>query len=359
MASYTLFWANDTWEKYSKGRHILDYVAGANKRPLTDICPDDEIFVVTLIRGNLYIAGRLVVATKPLNRREAVEWLGRDDLFDRPLYFVANRGDADVFRSGCLVELEIAKKLELIRVDKSISHPALDKKSGFIERNAFRTSALLTVKSADILRSILAQSTVPLRPIGTVTDKVATIQPAQKIDRLRGGVGKSQSGDDADPGEHCLDVDCQFDEVVKDINRQCVNLVGADVDAIVKRRVGQGVFRDRLLDEFEGSCCITSLKNNRLLIASHIIPWSESDASQKLDPNNGLLLSVAIDALFDKGLISFAESGEMLFSSELDPETIEILGLERETFLPAKLLNDVRKLNLAKHRMRHGFQPAP
>jgi len=147
-------------------------------------------------------------------------------------------------------------------------------------------------------------------------------------------------------------------EIAKKIDDECANLEGQDVDAVVKRRVGQGVFRNLLLERFGGACCMTGLTNLRLLIASHIVPWSESTPAQKLDPENGLLLSVSMDALFDKGLISFSSSGRILVGNDLDAHAIGILGLERDFALPEKLLTDARKENLTKHRERHSFEPS-
>ena len=146
-----------------------------------------------------------------------------------------------------------------------------------------------------------------------------------------------------------------WDELRKKIDEECAGREGRDVDALAKRRVGQGVFRDLLISRFDGTCCMTGLKNIRLLIASHIVPWSVSDSNQKLSPDNGLLLSVAMDALFDKGLISFSDNGSILVANDLDAETIEILGLNSEFVLSEKLLTDGRKENLAKHREHHGF----
>lgn len=148
-----------------------------------------------------------------------------------------------------------------------------------------------------------------------------------------------------------------LEKITREIDEECANLGGQDVDAVVKRRVGQGVFRNRLLDRFGAACCLTGLTHLRLLVASHIVPWSESTATQKLDPDNGLLLSVSMDALFDKGLISFSSNGRILIGSDLDAEAIEILGLKRGFELPERLLTEARKKNFAKHRERHGFEP--
>lgn len=155
-----------------------------------------------------------------------------------------------------------------------------------------------------------------------------------------------------------LDKEPEFnwEEFTRKIDHDCANLEGMDTDAVVKRRLGQGVFRDLLLERFGSACCMTGLTNPRLLIASHIVPWSKSTPTQKLDPDNGLLLSVSMDALFDKGLISFSNSGSILISDDLDAHAIRILGLKNDFALSKKLLTEKRKDNLAKHRERHGFE---
>lgn len=363
MTSYTLLWTNETWGKYSDTKRIsgacsIDYVAGDNKRPLSEVGPSDEIFVVTVKQGNLYVAGRLVAATFPLSRREAIAKLGRTNLIDKDLFLVADKEELDEFRSGCLVDLDVARNLELIKVDGSIGRPSLDSK-GVIDRQAFRSPFKLTAKSANALRLILSNSTVPLRSKVTSVPEPADLHPPL-AGETEGNVPDSDesgsSGEDL-PTTGGSEAEPAFDlsEFAKKIDEECTNLEGQDVDAVVRRRVGQGVFRNLLLDDFGRACCMTGLTNVRLLIASHIVPWSQSAPAQKLDPDNGLLLSVPMDALFDKGLISFSENGSILVGKDLDAETIEILGLKRDFSLPEKLLTEARTKNLAKHRESHGF----
>jgi len=80
---------------------------------------------------------------------------------------------------------------------------------------------------------------------------------------------------------------------------------------IVKARVGQGLFRQNVID-IEKACRITGVADSRFLIASHIKPWKISTNEERLDGNNGLLLSPHIDNLFDSGWISFANNGNVL-----------------------------------------------
>ncbi len=96
---------------------------------------------------------------------------------------------------------------------------------------------------------------------------------------------------------------------------------------LVKARIGQGLFRERLLSMW-GQCCITGCDHVSILRASHIKPWRDSTNEERLDAFNGLLLSPTFDALFDKGLISFTDSGEMLIAETLSEQSRGALGCD-------------------------------
>lgn len=135
-----------------------------------------------------------------------------------------------------------------------------------------------------------------------------------------------------------------------------VNKPGEDVNAIVKRRIGQGPFRTLLQKTYGTSCWLSGLEDSRLLIASHIVPWSLSDPTQKTDPENGLLLSVSWDALFDKGYISFDDDGHLLCSDLLNENTMKCLGISKQSTLSGNFMTVARKKNMAWHRKQHGFK---
>jgi HNH endonuclease len=94
---------------------------------------------------------------------------------------------------------------------------------------------------------------------------------------------------------------------------------------LIKARIGQGLFRDRLLS-YWGKCCLTDCELQGVLRASHIKPWRECTNFERLDVFNGLLLSPNMDALFDKGLISFKNNGDLLISSKVSQLSQKILG---------------------------------
>jgi putative restriction endonuclease len=101
-----------------------------------------------------------------------------------------------------------------------------------------------------------------------------------------------------------------------------------EAERLVVQRVGQGIFRDGLLDYWEGRCAITGLAVPALLRASHIKPWAACDRDEdRLDVFNGLLLSANLDAAFDGGLITVADDGGVRVSEALDAEARGLLGL--------------------------------
>jgi hypothetical protein len=93
---------------------------------------------------------------------------------------------------------------------------------------------------------------------------------------------------------------------------------------IVLARVGQGAFRKKLIKHW-GKCSATDCLQIDILRASHIKPWSESSNSERLDVYNGLLLNPNLDALFDKGYVTFDDEGKILISPYLSDRDREIL----------------------------------
>jgi hypothetical protein len=103
-----------------------------------------------------------------------------------------------------------------------------------------------------------------------------------------------------------------------------------EAERLVVQRVGQNLFRDGLLDFWEGRCAVTGLAVPALLRASHIKPWAdcESDA-ERLDVYNGLLLAPHLDAVFDLGFVTVANDGSVVVSEALDADARRVLMLER------------------------------
>jgi len=86
--------------------------------------------------------------------------------------------------------------------------------------------------------------------------------------------------------------------------------------ATVKLRRKQAFFRNSVLSSYKSKCCISGLNYDKLLIASHIVPWRINERN-RLNPHNGLCLSVLFDKVFDLGLITITKNYEVLVSDEL------------------------------------------
>lgn len=99
-------------------------------------------------------------------------------------------------------------------------------------------------------------------------------------------------------------------------------------------RVGQGIYRQRVMQKWDRTCSVTGLGCSALVKASHVKPWKASTSSERLDGDNGLLLAAHLDALFDRGLISFDEQGTMLLSDQLPAEEQAYFGLPQSLRKP-------------------------
>jgi hypothetical protein len=99
--------------------------------------------------------------------------------------------------------------------------------------------------------------------------------------------------------------------------------------ALVKQRRGQDIFRQALLEYWDGACAVTGVTVPALLRASHAKPWAVCASDQeRLNVFNGFLLCAHLDALFDRGLMTFDDQGAAQFSPRLDAETRAKLNLD-------------------------------
>ena len=122
---------------------------------------------------------------------------------------------------------------------------------------------------------------------------------------------------------------------------------GRTRSAIVQVRINQARFRKSILTSYNATCCISGLQHEKLVIASHIVPWSV-DGKNRLNPQNGLCLCALHDKAFDQGLITVMPD----FTVRVAPE----LKVHRQdSFLADALL----RFDGQAIRLPERFRPAP
>jgi len=139
------------------------------------------------------------------------------------------------------------------------------------------------------------------------------------------------------------------DAPLQEFERRVANLPRiTEAERLIVQRIGQDVFRDRLIDYWQGRCPLTGISDRALLRASHIIPWADCQTdAERLDVHNGLLLSALWDAAFDRALVTFDDEGK----PELSPSLSEQARDELRWNSPITL-TDEHRWRLARHRER-------
>jgi hypothetical protein len=122
-----------------------------------------------------------------------------------------------------------------------------------------------------------------------------------------------------------------------------------EAERVIVARVGQDVFREALIEYWDGACAVVPLDVVALLRASHAKPWAKCDTdAERLDVYNGLLLVPNLDAAFDGGWITFDDDGRIRLSPELKPKAADIMALRPD--LRLRRIEDGHRKYLAFHR---------
>jgi hypothetical protein len=120
-------------------------------------------------------------------------------------------------------------------------------------------------------------------------------------------------------------------------------------EAIVQARRGQGLFRQRVA-VIEARCRVTGVDKPEHLRASHCKPWRDSTNEERLDGENGLLLTPSIDHLFDRGFISFEGRGRLLVSPVAHVPSLERMGVRTGESVNVGSFSDGQRQFLDWHR---------
>lgn len=141
----------------------------------------------------------------------------------------------------------------------------------------------------------------------------------------------------------------EWEDHVQDEIQHDASLRPTEKKALVSARIGQGIFKANV-HAIEGCCRITGVRNPNHLIGSHIKPWRHSDNQERLDGENGLLLTPSIDHLFDKGHISFKDTGNLLISPIADRDSLARMGVKDENSVIVRSFTHIQQRHLEFHR---------
>ncbi|MGH8414733.1 MAG: HNH endonuclease [Gammaproteobacteria bacterium] len=117
-----------------------------------------------------------------------------------------------------------------------------------------------------------------------------------------------------------------WEEHVKKQIESDAKIPDTEKSALVLSRRGQGVFKQRV-SLIEHACRVTKVDRPEHLIASHCKPWRDSSNEERLDGENGLLLTPSVDHLFDRGFISFDNDGTLLVSPVAHKPSLTKMGV--------------------------------
>ena len=205
----------------------------------------------------------------------------------------------------------------------------------------------------DLLRSLLPDRYSPLQPSGNGLQSVYLTEVPQALaEVLLGLIGEEAAvivlrsaevlpapADDLDAWEAKIEQRVNADDSIADTQRE----------ALIRARRGQGVFRDRVA-RIEMRCRITGVDNPTHLVASHCKPWRDATNDERLDGENGLLLTPSIDHLFDRGFIGFENDGRLIISPVAHQPSLLRMGIRVDERVNVGAFSNGQKQYLEFHR---------
>ena len=204
-----------------------------------------------------------------------------------------------------------------------------------------------------ILKPLLPDRYSPLQPNGNGLQSVyLTEVPTALAEVLIGLVGqevapitllatkvKPVSMDDLDSWERKMEQAVVDDPLIPETDRL----------AIIRARKGQGLFKERV-GRIESKCRITGVENPVHLVASHCKPWRDSTNEERLNGENGLLLTPSIDHLFDRGFIGFEDNGRLIISPVAHRPSLQQMGIDTKKIVNVGVFTSGQKQFLDFHR---------
>lgn len=141
----------------------------------------------------------------------------------------------------------------------------------------------------------------------------------------------------------------EWEEHLQQVLQADEKLQETEKEALVLARRGQGKFKQNV-SLLERRCRITQVDRPEHLRASHIKPWRDSSNQERLDGENGFLLTPSIDHLFDRGFISFEDDGTLLISPVAYKPALQRMGVSTNHASNVGSFTDRQKRHLEFHR---------
>jgi hypothetical protein len=192
------------------------------------------------------------------------------------------------------------------------------------------------VQWMELLRPLLPPKYSPLLPDGrgvqsiylTELPELLALQLAHLVGSEAEAIARSESvADLAVSGPQSLHPELVlWEEHLRRSIEDDSSIPPTDRESLVIARRGQGLFRARV-QLFEHRCRVTGVDRAEHLRASHCKPWRDSSNEERLDGENGLLLTPSIDHLFDRGFVSFRKDGRLLVSPVAHEASLEKMGV--------------------------------
>jgi putative restriction endonuclease len=228
--------------------------------------------------------------------------------------------------------------------------------------NVSFTTLLNKIRPKDhmkVLKSVLQDRYSPLQPNGNGIQSIYLTELSDDFAEVLAGLigeearslvahadtivsvdrGRIVTGDDLDVWERRLEEQVETDASVPETDRE----------AIIRARRGQGLFNQRVM-RIEIRCRITGVDSPSHLLASHCKPWRDSTNEERLNGENGLLLTPSIDHLFDRGFIGFEDSGNLIISPVAHRPSLQKMGVETERATNVGAFTEGQRQFLEFHR---------
>jgi len=118
-------------------------------------------------------------------------------------------------------------------------------------------------------------------------------------------------------------------EEVEELQRQLDERNYAVPDSTTTRKTrgsAQRVFANSVKKNYGHRCAVTGITTKEFLVAAHIVPWGE-DQSIRLDPSNGICLSLIVDKAFEEGFLVIEDDLTIRVARERMKEDVALLLL--------------------------------